>query len=107
MGVRWRSGKIKIDNLGNTDVIDWVSGRRAGGGANCGEWGVFNLRSVAIRAVPHDGVGAESARALAVAKDAQTCRGDKVFSPLPASTRRPFSLGVHEDEPADDANLAA
>ena len=108
MGVRWRSGKIKIDNLGNTDVIDWVSGRRAGGGASCGEWGVFNLPIMAIRAVPHDLERSPRARALCVSPDVlDSPLEDKVFSPLPASTRRPFSLGVHEDEPADDANLAA
>ena len=107
VGVRFRSGQIKIDNLGNTDVIDWVSGRRAGGGANCGEWGVFKLPSIAIRAVPHDLERSPRARTLRVTREARFAGGDKVFSPLPASTRRPFSLGVHEDEPADDANLAA
>lgn len=53
--------------------------------------------------------GAEIARArtLRVTRGANFVEKGKVSSPLPASTRRPFSLGVHEDEPADDANLAA
>ena len=62
VGVRWRSGKIKT-------AVPPVRARLIGGGprwAQIGEWGVFNLPIMAIRAVPRDGVGAESARALCV-----------------------------------------
>ena len=94
-----RSGKIKT-------AVPPIRARLIGLGAQIGEWGVFNLPIMAIRAVPRDGVGAESARALCVSPKVLDSPGGKVFSPLPTSTRRPFSVGVHEDEPAGGKVLA-
>ena len=63
-------------------------------GANNVEWDVFKLLQFAIRTIPH-GLERDCARAhLRVTGALRYVEKGKVSSPLPTSTRRPFSFGV-------------